>query len=119
MMTRTATVLGILGLLVGCAERRSPTPITLTISPAGMDTRVAVKAAAGLKINARLKPALEMADGMVLRFDSPQLTPDSAYFAEPPSALLAGCHDRVRGTLHASVCGVNEQVCRSVTVQLD
>jgi hypothetical protein len=118
-MMRAATLLGLVGLFGGCADRGAPAPLALTTTPAGVDTRVTVTAAPGLKINARLKPALEMADGRVLRFDSPELTPDSAYFTAPPSVLLSGRHDHVPGTLHASICAVNEQVCRSVTVRLD
>jgi hypothetical protein len=117
-MTRTATVLGLIGLLGGCSAQTNPAPLALITAPAGSDTRVTLVAAPGLKINARLKPALEMADGRVLRFDSPLLTPDSAYFTAPPVALLAGRHDRLRGTLRASVCGVHELVCRSVTLRL-
>ena len=69
-------------------------------------------AAPGVRINARLKPALELDDGTVLRFDSPLLTPDSAYYAAPPTAASpAGAH---RGTLRASVCQPGEGICRSV-----
>jgi thiol-disulfide isomerase/thioredoxin len=87
-------------------------------TPAGADTRVTLVAAPGLKVNARLKPALELKDGTVLRFDSPRLTPDSAYFTEPPTAILAGRHEDLEGTLRASVCGVEEQVCRTVGLRL-
>jgi hypothetical protein len=118
-MMRAAIFLGLVGLLGGCADRGTPAPLALTTAPAGADTRITVTPAPGLKINARLKPALEMADGRVLRFDSPELTSDSAYFTAPPSVLVAGHHDRVQGTLHASICAVDEQVCRSVTVRLD
>lgn len=76
-------------------------------------------AAPDLKVSARLKPALELPDGTVLRFDASDLTPDSAYFAVPPTARLSGRHPRVRGTLRASVCGVNELVCRSVSLRLE
>jgi thiol-disulfide isomerase/thioredoxin len=87
-------------------------------APAGPDTRVTLVAAPGLKVNARLKPALELKDGTVLRFDSPRLTPDSAYFTEPPTAVLAGRHEGLAGILRASVCGLEEQVCRKVEVKL-
>jgi hypothetical protein len=119
-----AVTLSALFLLVGGAFgcRQSPraeAPLHLNTSAAGSDTRLTLLAGPHLKINARLAPALELAGGSVLRFSARRLTPDSAYFAEPPSALLAGRHPRVHGTLHASVCGVDEQVCRSVTVALD
>ena len=72
----------------------------------------------GLMVNARLAPALELADGTVLRFGGARLTPDSAYFAEPASALLAGHHAHVHGTLRASVCREDERLCRSLTLEL-
>ncbi len=87
-------------------------------APAGADTRLTLLAAPGLRVNARLKPALELENGTVLRFDSPRLTPDSAYFAEPPTALLAGRRHDLKGTLRASVCGIEEQVCRSISLRL-
>jgi hypothetical protein len=92
--------------------------VEVRTTPAGPDTRLSLIAAPGLKVNARLKPALELEDGTVLRFDSPRLTPDSAYFAEAPTALLAGRHEKLSGTLRASVCGVDEQVCRRVSLTL-
>jgi hypothetical protein len=61
---------------------------------------------------------LELADGSRLRFTAPGLTADSAYFAEPPSTVLAGHPGLVHGTLRASVCRDDERVCRSVTVEL-
>src|SRR5437016_12195800 len=59
-------------------------------------------AAPGVRINARLKPALELDGGTVLRFDSPHLTPDSAYFAAAPTAAPPG--GARRGTPRASIC---------------
>jgi hypothetical protein len=67
---------------------------------------------------ARLKPALELADGSILRFDTSRLTADSAYFAEPPAAVLPGRHRRVRGTLRASVCENDAPVCRALVLEL-
>jgi hypothetical protein len=80
-------------------------------------TRVFVPAA-HIKLNARLKPALELTDGSVLRFDAERLTPDSAYFAEPPVAILPGKHARVRGILRASVCESDAPVCRALVLEL-
>ena len=113
------TLLLLSAAALGC--RSSPptdAPLRLTTSTAGHDTRVILHAGPHLKINARLAPALELPGGTVLRFAADRLTPDSAYFAESPSALLAGRHDRVHGTLHASVCRDDEQVCRSLTLEL-
>src|SRR5712691_1742238 len=71
-------------------------------------------AAPGVRINARLKPALELDDGTVLRFDSPLVTPDSAYFAAAPTA--APPEGARRGTLRVSVCPSGEAVCRSLEI---
>src|SRR5256712_12310317 len=71
-------------------------------------------AAPGVRINARLKPALELDDGTVLRFDSPRVTPDSAYFAAAPTA--APPEGARRGTLRVSVCPSGEGICRSLEI---
>ena len=107
------------GTALACHQPpRTEAPLHLTTSAVGPDTRVTLHAGPHLKINARLAPALELANGVVLRFAGDDLTPDSAYFAVPPSAVLAGHHDQVHGTLHVSVCRDDEQVCRSLTVEL-
>jgi hypothetical protein len=103
----------------GCAGEPGADPLVrLETSPAGAHTRVTLVPASHIKLNARLKPALELADGSVLRFDTPRLTADSAYFAEPPAALLPGRHRRVRGTLRASVCENDAPVCRALVMDL-
>jgi thiol-disulfide isomerase/thioredoxin len=91
--------------------------LQLEATPAESNTRVALVASPGYRINARLKPALELDSGAVVRFDSPRLTRDSAYFSDPPSALVTG-HGRVAGTVRASVCGEYEEVCRRVALRL-
>ena len=107
-------------LLAGlaCTPGTSRGPFHLIAAAAGRDTRVTLVAEPGLKLNARIAPALELPDGSILRFGAARLTADSAYFAEPPSAVLAGRHERVHGTLRASVCREDEQVCRSLRVEL-
>jgi hypothetical protein len=104
--------------LLACAESGPPGPLHLVTSAAGPDTKLMLVAEAGLKLNARVAPALELAGGNVLRFGGARLTPDSAYFAEPPSAVLSGRHHQVHGILRASVCREDEQVCRSLEVRL-
>ena len=96
----------------------APTPVRLSMAPAGPDTRLTLVTEPGLKVNARLAPALELRDGTVLRFGAARLTADSAYFAEPASALLPGHHERVHGRLRASVCREDERLCRSLTLEL-
>ena len=112
-------VLCLSATFLGCrAPLRPDALLYLTAGAEGPDTRVTLHAAPHLKINARLAPALELAGGTVLRFGGAPLTADSAYFSESPSALLTGRHDEVHGTLRASVCRDDEQVCRSVTLEL-
>jgi hypothetical protein len=103
---------------LACSRGAPPAQLRLTTAAAGADTRLTLVAEPGLKVNARVAPALELPDGRVLRFSGAHLTADSAYFAEPASALLPGRHARVHGRLRASVCREDEQVCRSLTVEL-
>ena len=109
------SILLVAGLACG---RGAPAPLRLTTAAVGPDTRVTLVPEAGLKVNARVAPALELPDGRILRFGDARLTADSAYFAEPASARLPGRHARVRGTLRASVCRADEQVCRILTIEL-
>ena len=122
-MTGTLTALRMtlvaLGLATACSHPPTdPAPIQVATSPSGPDTRLTLHATPHLKINARLVPALELDDGTLLRFHTGLLTADSAYFAEPPSAVLSGRHARVHGTLRASVCRDDEQVCRAVRLEI-
>ena len=93
-------------------------PLALRVESAGADTRLLLVAAPGWKINARLKPALEIPNGDVVRFDAVRLTPDSAYFADVPSATIPGRVRAVSGTLRASVCAPEERVCRAVAIMV-
>jgi hypothetical protein len=103
--------------VLACGGERPAAAFRVTTAAAGADTRLTLHAAPDYKVNARLAPALELPDGTVLRFDAAR-TADSAYFAEPAQALLAGRHARVHGTLRASVCRQDELVCRSLTLEL-
>jgi hypothetical protein len=110
---------GLAVALTSCVSQDpAAAPLRLETTPAGADTRLTLFPASHVKLNARVKPALELSDGTVLRFDSPVLTPDSAYFAEPPTTVLAGRHGRVRGTLRASVCENDAPVCRGLVLEL-
>jgi hypothetical protein len=111
----------LLALALATACGRPPTEsglLQVTTAPSGPDTRLTLHAGPHLKINARLVPALEMGDGTVLRFRAGLRTADSAYYAEPPSTVLPGRHARVHGTLRASVCRDDEQVCRAVRIEI-
>lgn len=109
------------GILVGAAGCGAPPPapppaLRVVASPTGFTTRLTLLAAPHLRINARLPPALEFPDGAALRFDGPR-TADSAYFAAPPTAELPR-GVAVGGRLRASVCRDDEQVCRSIALDL-
>ncbi|MGH7703253.1 MAG: hypothetical protein ACREMO_09175 [Gemmatimonadales bacterium] len=100
------------------ACHREPSLVRLEIRPADSETRLTLLAAPGARINARLKPALELRDGTILRFDSPHLTPDSSYFSDPPIAVITSRTLRIHGTLRASVCAEAEKVCRTVEQEI-
>jgi len=105
-------------LLGACHGHPDPVPLKVTAVAAGPDTRLTLIAAPGLKLNARIEPALEFPGGTVIRFQSPHLTPDSAYFAAPPVAVLSGRNRRVHGLLRASVCDSGATFCRTVELRL-
>jgi hypothetical protein len=101
-----------LGLLLACTVPPDPAvPLRVTRSSDDGSTRLTLVASPGIRINAQLKPALELPDGTALRFDSPHLTPDSAYFTEPPTVRVEGPWRGLHGTLKASICG-EEPTCR-------
>jgi hypothetical protein len=106
-----------LGLLAGCRPS-DPQPVRIEASPLGRDTRLVLQVTSGLRVNAKLDPALELPDGSVLRFHSDSVSPDSAYFAAPPVAVLVGHHPGIHGTLRASVCDSAATVCRILEVEL-
>ncbi|HET7601121.1 MAG TPA: hypothetical protein VFK09_12555 [Gemmatimonadales bacterium] len=107
-----------LALLAACA---APAPrgsgLAVRVEPGRDSTRLVLVAAAGIKINARIPPALETPAGL-RRFHAERLTPDSAYFADPPVAWLPGRVRRVSGTLRASVCSPGEAVCRALVIPI-
>jgi hypothetical protein len=116
------SVLAVAVALAGSACRQGtgrPAPLLHVVSEhsAGITTLTLV-AAPGIRINARVKPALELPDGTVLHFDSPHQSPDSSYYTDPPTLSLPGEQRRAEGTLRASVCEVNQLVCRSVVLRL-
>jgi hypothetical protein len=114
-----STVILAIGLAAACSRTPiEPGALHVTAAPAGPNTRLTLHAAPHVKINARVAPALELEDGTLLRFSIGARTPDSAYYAEPPSADLPGRHSRVHGTVRASVCRDDEQVCRVVRAEI-
>jgi hypothetical protein len=104
-MRRIAVVV-LAALAIGAACHGRPSLVALQAGPP-----LRLVAAPGVRINARLKPALELEDGTVVRFDSPRLTVDSAYFAAAPTAAAPRSESRY-GTLRLSVCPAGERLCR-------
>jgi hypothetical protein len=93
------------------------TELTVASRSAGGRTTLTLRPAPGVRINARVLPAVELTDGTVLRLSSDRLSPDSAYFAAPPEgAVPAGAP--LRGVVRASICREDESVCRLVVLPL-
>ncbi len=128
-MKKLLPLVGLLALAaLGCNEpapeppppssSSSPSSSPLTLETVSVDgtTHLKLVAAPGVRINARLKPALELADGRVIRFDSPSLSRDSSYFETPPTAELSDLAADIRGTLRASICDEAADFCRTVKI---
>jgi hypothetical protein len=114
---RVAGLVG-LAMALACTRPAEPAVLRVATAPLGSGTLLTLQAEPHIKISARLAPALELGDGTILRFSADRLTPDSAYFAAPPVAMVPERLRRIRGTLRASVCRDDELVCRSVTIEL-
>jgi hypothetical protein len=112
-----ALAVGLAGIACRPGTESAPALRVVSEHSAGTTT-LALVASPGIRINARVKPALELPDGTVLRFDSPFQTPDSSYYTRPPTASLPGEGRRAEGTLRASVCEADELVCRSIVLRL-
>ena len=109
MRPRLLHLLGVMLFAAGCISR--PDPLELRVVAGATATRLWLVPAPDWRISALLPPAFEPIDGPPIRFGAARLTPDSAYFAQPPAAVLPGVGG-LRGTLRASICAVGEQVCR-------
>lgn len=99
-------------LLIALAACRLSVPFRLAVEH-GRIRRLRLVGAPGAHINARLKPALELDNGAVLRFDSPHVTADSAYFVDAPTVVApmeASVHS---GIVRASICSAGEKLCRT------
>ena len=102
--------------LMACGEKSDGTlRVEKTRVPEGV--RLTLIARPSVQINAQLKPSLELKDGTVLRFDSPHVTTDSAYFTADPQLLLP-TGVSAKGKIRASVCDSGQAVCRLATVAL-
>lgn len=115
-LTRPGRITGafssfLLLIALGCGER-STDLVRVEAQPVADSTRLTLVPAAGVRINAALKPALRLRDGTIHRFDSPRITADSAYFTAPPEVTVSG--NPAGGRVTASVCPQGLAVCRVV-----
>lgn len=92
--------------------------LSIVREPVPGGTRLLLIARPGTRLNAASRPALELANGTVVHFDTSAVTPDSLYYSAPPAALLPGERAEPRGTLRASVCDEGARVCRRVQVEI-
>lgn len=115
----TSCLLAGLFLLACAAPPPDPQPVTLEGVTGPSGSTLHLIAAPGVRVNARLKPALELNDGRNIRFDARNLTPDGAYFAEPPHADVPGAQAAVLGTLRVSVCPAGAAYCQTIEVPVN
>lgn len=100
-------------LLLLASACRAPSPVALDRHYDATErlTTLRLLPAAGVRINARLRPVLEQPDGSVHPFSG--AAPDSDYFDTPPILALTG---PAVGVVHASICLPGERVCRRVDI---
>jgi len=113
-MRAVAATLVVVTLACGNA---ADAPIRVVREESAAGVRLTLVANPMVQINAQLKPALELKDGTVFRFDAAGRTPDSAYFTTAPELVLPP-GIVARGKIRISVCDSGEAVCRLVTVAL-
>lgn len=113
-------------LLVGtamptaCGEQREESPpVALEVIPTSSGFGLSLNASPHVKINARLRPTLDLEDGSSIFFVATRVTLDSAYFAESPRAILPGAPARLAGTLRVSICSDTATYCQSVKIPID
>ena len=81
-------------------------------------TIIAAIPAAGVRISARVPPAVELENGKIIRLAAGRALPDSSYFVEAPwGPRPAGT--RLRGVLRVSFCRASEVVCRTAAIPVD
>ena len=90
----------------------------MAVSGHGLHRVAHLDAARGVRINARLRPALEFRDGTVITFTGEESVSDSGYFAGSPRAAL-GATRMQTAILRASVCPAERQVCLSVATDVE
>lgn len=108
-------VLGTLMALGACTPEAALPPVRLVESSNTGRRTLAVLPSPGVRINARLPPAVELPGGSVIRLSRGRVSGDSGYFAEPPWEVHPGL-PIVGAALRVSYCRNDEQLCRSVVL---
>lgn len=126
-MRRAVVVASVVGgcvsaVLGACATTRdgviARTPYaTLSVVSANGARSLRLDPVAGAKINARLRPTLQLSNGERLMFHADSLTADSSYFTQSPTVALTG-NGPTSGTLMASVCPESARVCLRVRMDI-
>lgn len=112
-----------IALVSGCGTqgRRHGAPsqfVSLAVSGHAGQRIAHLNAAPGVRINARLRPALEFRDGTVITFQGEESATDRGYFDGSPRAAI-GTTRALTATLRASVCPAAQRVCLSVVSDVD
>jgi hypothetical protein len=101
-----------------CGYSPAAAPVSLQARSRGGEAVLTVVPAGGLRINARVPPAIELAAGGVVRLVRGRVSTDSSYFLEPPWEVRPPGVP-IRGTLRVSFCRPDEAVCRLAMVPVD
>lgn len=104
-------------LVAGIACTRPLAPEALVRLEVAGD-RLTLHPTAGARINAKVKPTLELAEGPLVFFDQGAVDADTSYFTEPPRADFRSTGMALRGTLRVGVCPAGMSVCRSLTIPI-
>jgi hypothetical protein len=101
--------------IAACGYSPGPDPVYLQAGSRGRERILAVVPTEGLRINARVPPAIELAVGGIVRLARGRVSLDSSYFLEPPWEVRPSGVP-IRGTLRVSFCRSDETVCRSAAL---
>ena len=120
-MRTLSPIIALAALANACASPPAapPAAVRLVATAIAPGFRLTLLPAPGARINARLRPVLEVDGGPRLQFDAVSMTADSAYFAVPPVAELRSTSARLRGILRVGVCPAGLNVCRSLAIPVD
>ena len=107
--------LGMVVALAACTRRPAPEAM-VRLEVAG--DHLTLNPTAGARINAKVKPTLELAEGTLIFFDQGAVDADGNYFTESPRADFRPTGKTLKGTLRVGVCPAGMSVCQSLTVPI-